>query len=62
MGMHQASVLSPFPFVVVVDVVIEFAREAALSDLLYADDLVITSCHTDGMSKIKFLSHVGSAA
>ena len=34
-GMHQGSVLSPF-FAVVVDVT-EFAREGALSELLYAD-------------------------
>ena len=35
--------LSPFLFAVVVDVVIEFAREGALSELLYADDLVLMS-------------------
>ena len=42
-GIHQASVLSPFLFAVVVDVVTEFAREGALSELLYADDLVLMS-------------------
>ena len=31
--------LSPFLLAVVVDVVSEFAREGALSELLYADDL-----------------------
>ena len=35
--------LSPFLFAVVVDVVIEFAREGALSELLCADDLVVMS-------------------
>ena len=30
-GMHQGSVLSPFLFLVVVDVVSEFAREAMIS-------------------------------
>ena len=40
-GMHQGSVLSPFRFAVVVDVVTEFAREGALSELLYAGDLVL---------------------
>ena len=42
-GMHQGSVLSHFPFAVVVDVVTEFAREGALSELLYVDDLVLMS-------------------
>ena len=41
MGMHQGSVLSSFLFAVVADVVTEFAREGALSELLYADDLVL---------------------
>ena len=41
--MHQVSVLSPFVFVVVVDVVTEFAREGAQSELLYADGLVLIS-------------------
>ena len=42
-GMQQGSVLSPCPFAVVADVVTEFAREGALSELLYADDLVLMS-------------------
>ena len=37
-GMHQRSVLSPFFFALVVDVVTDGARERALSNLLYADD------------------------
>ena len=37
-GMHQGSVLSPFPFAVMVDVVTEASREGALSELLYADE------------------------
>ena len=63
--------LSPFLFAVVVDVVIEIAREDALSELLYADDLVFMSetivvmvspsITKDGMSKA-MLIHVGSAA
>ena len=40
-GMHQEFVLSPFCFAVVVDVVTEFARKGALSELLHADDLVL---------------------
>ena len=42
-GMHQGSVLSPFLFAVVVDVATEFAREGALCELLYNDDLVMMS-------------------
>ena len=42
-GMHQGSVLSPFIFAVVVDVVTELARVGVLSELLYADDLVLIS-------------------
>ena len=41
--MHQVSVLSPFLFAVVVDVVTELASEDLLSELLYADDLVLMS-------------------
>ena len=42
-GMHHWSVLSPFLFTVVIDVVTEFAREVALNELLYADDVVLMS-------------------
>ena len=42
-GMHQGSVLSSFLFAVMVDVVTVFSREGALSELLYADDLVLVS-------------------
>ena len=42
-GMHQGSALTPFILSVVVDVVTEFAREGALSELLYANDLVLMS-------------------
>ena len=45
--MHQGSVLSHFLFAVVVDVVTELAREGALSDLQYADDLVLMSEATE---------------
>ena len=40
-GMHQGSVLSPFLFAVVIDIVTEFASEGALSVWLYADDLFL---------------------
>ena len=47
-GMHQGSVLSPF-FAVMVDVVTEFARESALSELLYADGLDLKSEIFEGL-------------
>ena len=48
-GMHQGSVLSPFLFALVVDVVTEFAREGALSVSLYAGDLILMSETMEGL-------------
>ena len=48
-GMHQGSVLSPFLFALVVDVVTEFAKEGALSELLYDDELVMISETVEGL-------------
>ena len=53
-GMHLGSVLSPFLFVVVVDVVTEFVRVGALSELLYAVYLVLMS-ETIKENRDKFL-------
>ena len=53
-GMRQASMLLPFLFAVVVDVVTEFAREGALKVLMYADYLVLMSETIKGNSN-KFL-------
>ena len=39
--MDAPSVLAPFVFALLVDVVTEFARKGALSKLLYDDDLVL---------------------
>ena len=47
--MHQGSVLSPFLSVDVIDVVTELAREVALSELLYVDDLVLMSETIEGL-------------
>ena len=47
--MHNGSVLSPFLFAVVVDVVTEIAIEGALSELLYADDLILMNETNDGL-------------
>ena len=53
MGVHQGSLLSPF-FAVMVDVVTGLDRESVLSELLYADDLVLMSETIEGL-KNKFL-------
>ena len=53
-GMHRGSVLSPFLFAVVVDVVTEFVREVVQIELLYADDLVLMSETIKGLRN-KFL-------
>ena len=47
--MHQRSVLSSLCFAMVVDVVTELAREVALSEWLYADDLVLMSETIEGL-------------
>ena len=53
-GLLQGSVLSPFLFTMVVDVVTKFTREGALCELLYADDLVLMSEIIEGLRN-KFL-------
>ena len=53
-GMYQGSVLSPFLFAVVVDVVTEFASKGAQSELLYVDDIVLMSETIKGLRN-KFL-------
>ena len=40
---HQRSALSPLLFAVVIDVITESVRNGLMSELLYADDLVLTS-------------------
>ena len=47
-GMHQGSALSHCLFAVMIQVVIKFAREGALSELQYADDLVLIIKTIDG--------------
>ena len=46
--------LSPYLFAVMVDVVTEFATEGVLSELLYADDLVLIRETIVGLMK-KFI-------
>ena len=52
-GMHQGCILSPFLFVLVIDVITEFALEGVLSELLYADCFVLMSETIKGL-KDKF--------
>ena len=40
-GVHQGSVVTPFLFSIVLDVLSEDGRKGALYELLYADDLVL---------------------
>jgi hypothetical protein len=40
-GLHQGSALSPFLFVIIMDVLSEGTRKGLLWELLFADDLVI---------------------
>ena len=40
-GVHQASVLSPLLFAIVVDVITGKASRGVVNDLLYADDLAL---------------------
>ena len=48
-GVHQGSVLSPLPFAVVVDVITESVRYGLMSEMLYTDDLVLTSKTMEGL-------------
>ena len=42
-GVHQGCVLSPLLFAIIVDDITENARRGVVNELLYADDLVLTS-------------------
>ena len=49
-GVHgQGSLLSLLVFVIVVDVVMENVRNALMSEMLYADDLVLMSESMEGL-------------
>ena len=50
-GVHQGSALSPLLFAIVVDVVTESVRSGSMSEMLYADDLVLTSKTLVGLRK-----------
>ena len=40
-GVHQGSALSPFSFIMVIDVLTEDVRDGSLMELLHGDDLVL---------------------
>ena len=48
-SVHQGSVLSTLVFAIVVDVVTENVRNDLMSEMLYADDLVLTSEMMEGL-------------
>ena len=47
--MHQGSLLSQLVFAIMVDVVTESVRNGLISEMLYADDLVLTSETMEGL-------------
>ena len=48
-GVHQGSVLSPLVSAIVVDVVMESVKNGSMSEMLYADDLVLMSETMEGL-------------
>ena len=48
-GVHQGSPLSPLLFAIMVDVITESVRNGLMSEMLYADDLVLRSETMDGL-------------
>ena len=54
-GVHQGSLLSPLVFAIVVDVVTENVRNGLMSEMLYADDLVLTSETMEGLREKCFI-------
>ena len=48
-GVHQGSLLSPLVFPIVVDVVMENVRIGLKSEMLYADNLVLTCEKMEGL-------------
>ena len=48
-GVHQASALSPLLFPIVVDVIMESVKNGLMSEMLYVDDLVLTSEMMEGL-------------
>ena len=55
-GIHQGSILLPFLFITVMDVVCGTAMEGLLFEILYADDLVLMA---ESMNELQAKSEVG---
>ena len=51
-GVHQGSVLSPLLFAIVVDMVTESVIAGLMSEILYADDLVLMSETMEGLREV----------
>ena len=47
--MHQGAALSPLLFAIVVDMITESVRNGLMIEILYADDLVLTSETMEGL-------------
>ena len=48
-GVHQGSALSPLLFAIVVDVITESVKNGLMSEMFYADDLILTSETMEGL-------------
>ena len=48
-GVHQGSTLSPLLFAIMVDMITESVRNGLMSEMLYADHLVLTSETMEGL-------------
>ena len=48
-GVHQGATLSPLLFAIVVNMITESVRNGLMSEILYADDLVLTSETMEGL-------------
>ena len=48
-GVHLGSLLSPLVFAIVVDIVMENVRNGLMSEMLYADNLVLISETMEGL-------------
>ena len=48
-GVHQGSAIVPLLFAIVVDKIMESVRNGLMSEMLYAEDLVLTSEKMEGL-------------